>query len=199
MNYFKRNRGYTPYRHTGRRNTASPLLSALFFPAVVLYHELLLRAFDRNTAFFDLALLRILLFSAAAGLVVFLILDLLPWRTAARIAGGVVIGLGTVLLCVERGCRSTFGVYYGVTFMGGMAADVAGGFGTTVASVVLGLIPFILLAFVPLAAYILLRQGVIGDQGQEMPIRIIQAALLVAFQLTAFLISTLRPKKNNNT
>ncbi|MBD5083832.1 MAG: LTA synthase family protein [Clostridiales bacterium] len=199
MNYFKRNRGYTPYRHTGRRNTAPPLLSGLFFPAVILYHELLLRLFDRDTSFFGLALLRVLLFSAAAGLVIFLLLDLLPWRQAARIAGGVVIGLGAILLCVERGCRATFGIYYGVSFMGGMAGDVAGDFGSTVAKVVLGLIPFILLSFVPLVVFILLRQSVIPDQGQEAPIRIILAALLVAFQLTAYLLSTLGPVKSYYT
>ena len=80
-----------PYRggvgYTGRRNIGGPALSAVFFPAAILYSELLLRAFDRDTAFFDLALLRILLFSAAAGLAVSFILNLLPWRTAARIAG----------------------------------------------------------------------------------------------------------------
>lgn len=198
MNYFNWKRGYTPYRHTGRR-TGSPLLCALFFPGVILYHELLLRAFDRGTAFFDLALLRVLLFSAAAGLVIFFLLDLLPWRRAARIAGGVVIGLGAVLLCVERGCRATFGIYYGVSFMGGMAGDVAGDFGSTVAKVVLGLIPFILLSLVPLVVFILLRQSVIPDQGQEAPVRIILAALLVAFQLTAYLLSTLGPMKSYYT
>ena len=144
--------------YTGRRNVGGPLLSILFFPAAILYHELLLRIFDRDTALFDFALLPTVLFSIAAGLLLGLILDLLPWKAPARIAGGVLLGLGAVLFCIERGCRTTFGVYYGVTFMGGMAGDVAGDFGSTVVSVALGLIPFILLAFVPLAAFILLRR-----------------------------------------
>jgi len=199
MNYSRRNRGFTPYRHTGRRPAGSPLLSALFFPAVILYQELLLRAFDRDVPFFDLALLRILLFSAAAGLLGFLVLDLLPWRTAARIAGGVLIGLGTVLLCVERGCRATFGVYYGLSFMGGMAGAVAGDFASTVVSVALGLIPFILLALVPVVLYVILRGRIIPDQGQEAPIRIILAAALVACQLTAYLLSILGPAKSYYT
>ena len=88
-------------RYTGlsrnRRGTNIPLLSVWFFPAALLYHELLLRAFDRDTAFFSLALLRVVLFSLAAGLAVALILDLLPWKTAGRIAGGVLLGLGAVL------------------------------------------------------------------------------------------------------
>ena len=191
------NRPYSGY--TGRRSIGGPALPALFFPAAVLYHELLLRAFDRSTPFFDLALLRILLFSLAAGLLLFLILDLLPWKTAARIAGGVMLGLGAVLFCVERGCRATFNLYYGIGFMGGMAGDVAGDFGSTVVEVVLGMIPFILLSFVPLAAFLVLRGSVIPDEGSELPIRIILAALLVACQLTAYLLSVLGPVKSYYT
>lgn len=196
---YRGGRRAAPYRHTGRRDLGSPLLSLLFFPAAILYHELLLRAFDRSTPFFDLALLRTLLFSAAAGLLLFLLLDLLPWRKAARIAGGVLLGLGTVLFCVERGCRATFNLYYGLGFMGGMAGDVAGDFGSTVVSVILGMIPFILLSFVPLIAFIVLRQSVIPDQGQEAPVRIILAALLVACQLAAYLLSILGPAKSYYT
>lgn len=191
------NRPYSGY--TGRRSIGGPALPALFFPAAVLYHELLLRAFDRSTPFFDLALLRILLFSAAAGLLLSLILDLLPWKTAGRIAGGVLLGLGAVLFCVERGCRATFNLYYGIGFMGGMAGDVAGDFGSTVVEVVLGMIPFILLSFVPLAAFLVLRGSVIPDEGSELPIRIILAALLVACQLTAYLLSVLGPVKSYYT
>ena len=159
------NRPYSGY--TGRRNTGGPALSVLFFPAAVLYHELLLRAFDRSTSFFDIALLRITLFSIAAGLVISLILDLLPWKTPARIAGGVMLGLGTVLFCVERGCRATFNLYYGISFMGEMAGNVAGDFGSTVVQVVLGMIPFILLSFLPLVAFILLRGSVVPMPGMK--------------------------------
>ena len=191
MSYSSKARRAAPYRHTGRRSRpgGSPLMSALFFPAAILYHELLLRAFDRSTPFFDLALLRILLFSLAAGLLLFLILDLLPWKPAARIAGGVMLGLGAVLFCVERGCRATFNLYYGLGFMGGMAGDVTGDFGSTVASVVLGLIPFILLSFVPLAAYVLLRNMVFQEEGQESLTRIILAVGLVIFQLGGWALS----------
>ena len=191
MSYSSKARRAAPYRHTGRRSRpgGSPLMSALFFPAAILYHELLLRAFDRSTPFFDLALLRILLFSLAAGLLLFLILDLLPWKPAARIAGGVMLGLGAVLFCVERGCRATFNLYYGLGFMGGMAGDVTGDFGSTVASVVLGLIPFILLSFVPLAVYVLLRNMVFQEEGQENLTRIILAVGLVIFQLGGWALS----------
>ncbi len=193
-------RPYTgPSGYTGRRNMGGPLLPILFFPAAALYHELLLRAFDRSTPFFDLALLRTALFSIAAGLTIGLILDLLPWRKASRIAGGALLGLSAVLFCVERGVRSTFGTYYGLAFMGGMGGDVVGGFGSTLLQVILGLIPFILLSLVPLAAFIPLRGGVIPDEGGETPVRIILAAALVLCQLTAYLLSVLGPVKNYYT
>ena len=176
-------------RRSRRRSLGSPLMSMLFFPAVILYHELLLRLFDRDTGFLSIALLRIVLFSLAAGLCLFLILDLLPWRRAARIAGGAAIVIWTVLLCIERGCRATFGVYYGVAFMGAMAADVTGDFGGTVASVALGLIPFILLSLIPLGLYIPLRQTVIREEGQEPGARIILAVGLAVFQLLGWALS----------
>ena len=191
------NQFYTGY--TGRRNVGGPALSVLFFPAAVLYHELLLRAFDQGSDFLDLALLPILLFSAAAGLALSIVLDLLPWKKAARIIGGVVLGLGAVVLCVERGCRSMFGLYYNVGFMGEMAADVAGGFGSTVGRVALGLIPFILLSLIPLAAYIPLRRFVVGEEGRELPVQIILTAVLVACQLGGYLVSTLGPAGNYYT
>lgn len=189
MNLFPQRTQTTHPRHTGRRPVGSPLLSMLFFPAAILYQELLLRLFDRDTGFFGIPLLRILLFSLAAGLCLFLIVDLLPRRRAARIAAAVMLGAGTVLFCVERGCRATFGVYFGIAFMGGMAGDVAGGFGGTVASVVLGLIPFILLSLVPIAAYIPLRRTIVREEGQEPAARIISAVGLVAFQLLGWALS----------
>lgn len=109
------------------------------------------------------------------------------------------LGLGTVLFCVERGCRATFGLYYGVSFMGGMAGNVATDFASTVAAVVLGLIPFILLSLAPVVFFVIFRGGVVRDEGQEAPVRVIMAAVLVACQLTAYLVSSLGPVKNYYT
>lgn len=175
-------------------------LSIFFFPASFFYHEFLLRVFDLSkTRIFDIALLRIFLFATAAGLFVFLVLDLLPWRKAARIIGGIVVGVGTITLCVVRGCRATFGVYYGISFMGEMAGNVAGDFGSTVVQVVLGLIPFILLSFIPLALFVLLRQSVIPRQRQKASVRVCVATMLIACQMIAYLLSILGPVKNYYT
>lgn len=177
----------------------SPLLSILFFPLAILYHELLLRAFDGGSDFFTTALIRIFLFSMAAGLAIFLVLDLLPWRRAARISATVLLALGTVVLCVERGCRSMFGLYYGLGFMGGMAGDVVGNFGSTVWSVILSIIPFILLALVPLVAFCLLRSAIVYDEGQSGAVRIMLAAVLVVCQLAGSLTSSLGGAKSYYT
>ena len=189
MRSFRQTARTAPYRHTGRRPVDSPLLSMLFFPATVLYQELLLRLFDRDVNFFGIALLRIALFSLAAGLFLFLILDLLPWRRAARIAGGVLIVIWTILLCIERGVRGGTGIYYGFRFMGNMAGDVVGDFASIVIKLTLGLIPFILLSAVPFVGYIMLRRVVIREEGQELGIRIILAAGLVVCQLIGWAMS----------
>ena len=179
----------SPGRYLERRAPGFSPLSALFFPAAILYQELLLRLFDRDVGFFGAALPRLALFSLAAGLCLSLILDLLPWRGAARAAGGAVIGAWTVLLCVERGCRSMFGLYYGLGLMGSMAGDVVGDFGGLVLQAARDLTPFILLSLVPLGLYIPLRRRVIREGGQPGGARIILAAGLAACQLSGWALS----------
>ncbi len=174
-----------------RRFAGSPLLSILFFPAVILYHELLLRLFDGDSPFFSLALLRILFFSLAAGLFIGLILELIPARGGARTAGVVLIAAGTVLVCVERGCRSMFHVYYGLTTMGAMGGDVVGEFGSTAFAVFVSILPFVALALIPLAIFVFLRRVIINDRPQAGSVRLMMAAALVACQMLGFLLSFL--------
>ena len=162
-------------------------LASLFFPLAVVYQELLLRAFDKGSVFFSLELIPTVLFSLAAGLFIFFVLDLLPWKTVSKWIGGILLFLGTVILCIERGCRSMFGVYYGLTFMGAMAGDVATGFGSTVWSVIVSILPFILLSLVPLAVYIPLCRYIIRRKGRRVALRLILAGLVIVFHLAGFL------------
>ena len=71
-------------------------LNWIFFPLALLYHELLLRAFDTNTAFFDSALLPIALSALGGGLLLSLLTNLLPCRRFTRWASLAVILLWTV-------------------------------------------------------------------------------------------------------
>lgn len=103
-----------------RRVSGSPLRSAVSLPLMLLYHEVLLRLFDGDSNFFDLGLLRILLFSLAAGLAVFLVLDLIPNRKVSRILGGVLVAGWTVFTCVEYCCKSFFKIYFGLGYRAGL-------------------------------------------------------------------------------
>ena len=76
-------------------------LSCLFFPMALLFHEFLLRLADRENVFFTEALFPVILFSLAAGFFFTLLIDLLPWRKAGRIAAIVLTALWTVFVCVE--------------------------------------------------------------------------------------------------
>lgn len=59
-------------------------LNWIYFPLALLYHELLLRAFDTTVTFFDAALLPIVLSALGGGLLLSLLANLLPWRKATR-------------------------------------------------------------------------------------------------------------------
>lgn len=112
-----------------RPDTRPSLLTALFFPASLCFHELLLRAFDREyTAFFGFSLICVLLFSLACGLLVYLFLDLIPKKNVSRLLGALLILAFTILVCIERGVRLFFGMYFGLTTVASMGGDVAGDF-----------------------------------------------------------------------
>ena len=64
----------------------------------MLYHELLLRLFDAVEGFWGLGLLRIPLFSAAAGIAVYLLLSLIRNKKARNVVMGALVGLETVLI-----------------------------------------------------------------------------------------------------
>ena len=153
---------------TSRLDTSSLPRGALnwvFFPAALLYHELLLRAFDRQSTFFTGTLVLVVLFALGAGLFWSLLINLFRHRQAATIVSIAATALWTVLVCVEYCCRSYFKSYFALSFIGNMASDVVGGFGDTVLpDVVLPRLPFILLAFVPLALCILLRRRIVTEQ-----------------------------------
>ena len=106
-----------------------------------------------------------MLFALGAGLFWSLLINLFRHRQAATIVSIAATALWTVLVCVEYCCRSYFKSYFALSFIGNMASDVVGGFGDTVLpDVVLPRLPFILLAFVPLALCILLRRRIVTEQ-----------------------------------
>ncbi len=179
-------------RRTSRRRgmKASPLFSMLFFPCALLYHELLLRLYDRDSSFFAPALFRILLFSLAYGLMVFLILDLIPAKKVSRWVGGLLSFAFIVVMCVERGMKGMFGIYYGVLAAAATAGNAVGEFGGNVVTAIIDLIPFILLSLIPLVFYVIRRRAVFYEKGQRWSVRGFVLILLVLAQFFAVTLST---------
>lgn len=182
---------YNGHRRRSRHVKATPLFSMLFFPCAILYHELLLRAYDADSSFFAWgALCRILFFSVAAGLLVFLLLDLIPNKKISRWIGGILSFAFIVVLCVERGMKGSFGMYYGVMAAAGNAGDAVGNFADNTVTIVVGLIPFILLSLVPFVLFLILRRSVFYEKGQRWPVRGLIAVALVVAQFVGVKLST---------
>ena len=186
-------------RRSSRRYRGSPLISMLFFPCAILYHELLLRIFDKDIPFFGAALFRILLFSVAAGFLVFFILDVIPNKKVSRWIGGVLIFLFIVILCVERGMRASFGIYYGILSAaktaGGALEDFSGG----IIDITLSILPFILLSLIPLLLFIIMRRTVIYERGQQWLIRIFIVFFAIIAQLFGYMFSNIGEAKADYT
>lgn len=176
----KENEHTAPSRLFGGGAHPAPL-HWLFSPAAVLYHELLLRAFDAQSVFFDGALALILLFAVGTGLFWSLIVNLLRRPKAAFIVSVTVTALWSVLVCVEYCCRSYFKSYFFLRFIGNMSENVVTGFGSAIPEVVLPRLPFILLAMLPVAGCVLLRRRIAPPQRMGWKPLLVLLALSLAF------------------
>ncbi len=188
--------GNNSRRHYRRRRYAgSPLLSILFFPTALLYQEILLRLFDKDVTFFSMGLLRVILFSLAGGLFIFLIVDVIPNKKAARWVGGILMAVYLVVLCVERGVKSMFSMYYGIAAAAGTAGDAVGNFLDNTIAAVINLIPFILLSIIPLVLFYVLRYAIVYERGQSWLTRGFLLTVVVVFQLFGFMFSNIGDTK----
>ena len=174
-------------------------LSCLFFPMALVYHEILLRIFDKENVFFTGALFPVILFALAAGFFLTLLFDLLPARKLSRICAIVLTALWTVYVCVEYCCKSYFKIYFGVGYMANMTGNVLHDFGGTMFEVILARIPFILLSLLPLLFLILGRMAIIPEQRKRRAVRWIFLILVVLFQLIGSLIGNFGPHRAQYT
>lgn len=158
-------------------------LNWIFFPLALLYHELLLRAFDTQNAFFRGTLVMVVLFSIATGLLLSLLVNLLHNRRLAQVLMLVVTALWTLLLCVEYCCRSYFKSYFSVGFICTMTGNVVTGFGSTIPGIVAQRLPFIIAALLPLALCILLRKRIVTEHRMSKWSLLVVTAVSVIFLL----------------
>ena len=158
-------------------------LNWIFFPLALLYHELLLRAFDTQNAFFRGTLVMVVLFSVATGLLLSLLVNLLHNRRLAQVLTLVVTALWTLLLCVEYCCRSYFKSYFSVGFICTMTGNVVTGFGSTIPGIVAQRLPFIIAALLPLVLCILLRKRIVTEHRMSKWSLLFVTAVSVIFLL----------------
>ena len=154
-------------------------LSWVFFPLALLYHELLLRAFDPASVFFDGALLPIALAAIGGGLLLSLLCGLLPWRKTVRWVSLCLTLLWSVFVCVQYCCKSYFKTYFALTFMVTMTGHVVGDFAATILEIILTRLPFILLAMLPLALAIVLRRRIVPEARTGRTVLRVMAGLSV--------------------
>ena len=167
-----------PQQDAPKKRSLWPLL---FLPMALLYHELLLHAFDRTILFWDTPLVYILLFSAAGGCLLSALVDILP-RRAAHIVTYALCVFWTVLTCIEYCCKSYFKSYWGLSFITQMTGNVVGNFFSTVVEIILGRIVFILLSFVPLIALIVFRRHLLPGKALSVRCRVIALVVFAVCQ-----------------
>ena len=154
-------------------------LSWVFFPLALLYHELLLRAFDPASVFFDGVLLPIALAAIGGGLLLSLLCGLLPWRKTVRWVSLCLTLLWSVFVCVQYCCKSYFKTYFALTFMVTMTGHVVGDFAATILEIILTRLPFILLAMLPLVLAIVLRRRIVPEARTGRTVLLVMAGLSV--------------------
>ena len=154
-------------------------LNWIFFPLALLYHELLLRAFDPASVFFDGALLPIALAAIGGGLLLSLLCGLLPWRKTVRWVSLCLTLLWSVFVCVQYCCKSYFKTYFALTFMVTMTGHVVGDFAATILEIILTRLPFILLAMLPLVLAIVLRRRIVPEARTGRTVLLVMAGLSV--------------------
>ena len=151
----------------------------IFFPLALLYHELLLRAFDPASVFFDGALLPIALAAIGGGLLLSLLCGLLPWRKTVRWVSLCLTLLWSVFVCVQHCCKSYFKTYFALTFMVTMTGHVVGDFASTILEIILTRLPFILLAMLPPVLAIVLRRRIVPEARTDRTALLVMACLSV--------------------
>lgn len=181
-----------PRRLEKKENT---WLAWLFFPAALLYHELLLRAFNSGGEFFSRPLLPIVLFAAAGGLALRLLLCLLPGERPRFAVSAVLTLLWTVLVGTEYCLKSFFKIYFGVSYIAHMTNQVVGDFAGTMLEIIAARVPFILLDMIPLVLLVLWRKKLLGGSRPVKRQVLLSLAVLVLCQAAGSLWGLLGPDK----
>ena len=104
----------------------------VFYPAAILYFELLLKALDTYNVITYSSLAITVLFSIAAGLLLAFIFTLIRPVVLSRILSALTLIIIWVAFCIEHDCIQFYKMYYGITYAAAMTGQVMGDFSSVV-------------------------------------------------------------------
>ncbi|MCR5804443.1 MAG: sulfatase-like hydrolase/transferase [Clostridia bacterium] len=175
------------------------LVPVLFFPFFSIYMELMLRLMAKDIPFFDLSLVRILLFAIPVGLIIGVIVDIIPQKIVARVIGGIIVVASFILYGIEFCCMDFYGTYFGFGYMAGMTGQVVDGFKGTITQVAGARIPQILVLFIPVVLYFVFIRIIIPLEKSGKRFWIISLVSVLVLLIAGSLLSFKGPDNNYAT
>ena len=104
----------------------------VFYPAAIIYFELLLKALDNYNVITYSSLAITVLFSIAAGLFLAFVFTLIRPVILSRILSAITLIFLWLVFCVEHDCLHFYKMYYGITYAISVTGQVMGDFSDVV-------------------------------------------------------------------
>ena len=104
----------------------------VFYPAAIIYFELLLKALDNYNVITYSSLAITVLFSIAAGLFLAFVFTLIRPVILSRILSAITLIFLYLVFCVEHDCLHFYKMYYGITYAISVTGQVMGDFSDVV-------------------------------------------------------------------
>ncbi len=153
----------------------------IFYPLLITFWELLLKALDGVNPFWDISLIAVILFSLSAGFLLAFLLELIRPVKLSRVIGGLAAVLLWALYAFEFNCISFYKVYYGLLYSAGMTGQVMGEFAGLAGEVALGNLWAELLFALPLPLYFVFVKKILPEERagkKEMILKLVTAVVL---------------------
>ena len=137
-----------------------------YFITMVLFYELFIKIMnsDPDAKFFDASLIRIFLFSASFGFLLFVLIDLIPNEKVARWVGGFVSFFGFVFTGIEYCCRGFYGTYFSLGYILDMTGQVVTDFFGLIYDCVITRLPFLIILLLPFIEFCVFRKIIIPNR-----------------------------------
>ena len=191
--------GHKLFNKEDGRGAFFKALPVLFFPLFFLYMELMMRLMAKDITFWDISVLRIAMFSIAAGFISFIIVDLIPQRIVSRVVGGLIVVISFILYGIEFCCMDFYGMYFGINYMLGMSGQVVEGFSNAILEVVSARIPQIIVLLIPVILFFVFIKKIVDTIRFTGRMRVLAAVVSLSLWSGAFLFSLKGPDNNYMT